>query len=240
MMFGVKGTRIMRWVNPCACLLFVVIGGCGAPQVQKDAPTNPTAQPIDCPVRVYALRGLWDIFSTGLDDLAVELRDAGAEAAALSGPDWPKLGDEIEQAVAKGETTGAIVLIGHSFGVDQAIQLCDRLNKSGISVPLLLLLDGTNPGPVPSNVDRCVHYYLPNSLGDSFPSSFSGNPVVAAEGNEHTQIENVVLSVENFGPEVGDTNHFIMESNPRMHSIIIEEITRLCSTPAEKADAAGP
>lgn len=59
-----------------------------------------------------------------------------------------------------------IVLIGHSAGADNSTVICRELQKHGIEVDLLILLDPAFPRYVPSNVKRCVNFYIPSALSD--------------------------------------------------------------------------
>jgi pimeloyl-ACP methyl ester carboxylesterase len=173
----------------------------------------------DIPKQVYCLRGLWDVFSTGLDSLAAEMRERGLTAESLSGPLWPELAERIEKASREQSLNGDLVLVGHSFGAEHALLLAYRLQEQGISVGLMVLIDATTPPPIPSNVARCVHLYIPSPLASLAPDVFPGRPVELAEGNDRTQLVNWVVTPAEFGP----VNHFNLESNPVVHQIVIDE-----------------
>jgi len=197
--------------------------GLGA--VLPGACTGPTPQPsdVDPGTQVYCLRGLWDVFSTGLDELARKIRAEGIPAVSLSGTAWPDVVDHITKSPASAAADQQLVLAGHSFGADDAVNAARLLGRRDIRVPLLVLIDATAPSPIPDNVDRCVHLYLPNTLGDLAPRAFSGNPVVPAEGNTRTEIINRPLRPE----DVGDATHFNLEGNPFVQNAVIAEILRL-------------
>jgi pimeloyl-ACP methyl ester carboxylesterase len=200
------------------------------PDDTDDAKLIPSDAPITCPVRVYLLRGLWDFYSFGLDDLAIEMRaNIGVDASSVSGPDWKSFVDPI---VAEYEAAGhdfPLVLIGHSFGADDALNLAHGLKERNIRVNLILLFDATDPPPVPDNVERVIHLYIRTNWGDAFPRTFAGNAVVAEAGNTFTVIENILVNNEYFGPGVEDvTNHFNLESDPTLHLYATQVVGQLC------------
>lgn len=196
-----------------------------AAAVLPGACTGPALQPsdVDPSTQVYCLRGLWDVFSTGLDDLARKIRAEGIPAVSLSGTDWPDVVDHITQTPASASADQRLVLVGHSFGADDAVNVARLLGRRDIRVSLLVLIDATAPPPIPDNVDRCVHMYLPNTLGDLAPRGFPGNPVVPADGNTRTEIINRPLRPE----DVGDATHFNIEGNPFVQNAVIAEILEL-------------
>lgn len=187
--------------------------GDGSSAPARDADAN-------CSVlRIYLLRGFIDIFSTGVNELTDKLRNSGFCADERSNPTWPELHNEIvDDRAVNGEK--ALILGGHSYGGDDAIYLAQALGERGIEVDLMLLIDATNPPPLPSNVKRCVHWYIPTPL-----ASFAfGNPVVAAEGNDTTVIENYVFLEENLGPGARGFDHFTLDSSPLLHELVIAEV----------------
>lgn len=216
----------------CQKLCFVscvvsLFSGCGGPIPQPD--DGGVAIGRDpCGVHAVALRGLWDVFSRGLDELAGRMNRAGLPAQARSGPDWPNILRELLNR----DPNEPIVLIGHSYGADQAIMICEGLAAEGRGIALLVLIDPTNPEPIPANVDRCVQFYIPTPLGSSLPSIFAGSPSPPADGNEHTQFRNLLVSRETLGEDVATTDHFNIESNDLIHAIIIEEVQSLCAATA--------
>jgi pimeloyl-ACP methyl ester carboxylesterase len=200
--------------------------GCIAP-IEADSAGGTSSEIRLPPTRVYLLRGLADVFSTGLDTLADKLNASGATARSFSGPLWPELVTEIRQLGERGEPNLPLVLIGHSYGADQAILTAGELAASGIRVDLLLLVDATAPPPIPTNVLRCVHVYIPTPFGAAAPELFAGNPVVPGGGNTGTQVVNRVFSVEEFGPRAARVDHFTLDTSPRLHEYLIAEIAAL-------------
>lgn len=201
--------------------------------------SSPSGLPSGAAAQVYILRGLWDVFSIGLNSLETELLERGIAAEALSGPQWESIAEAIEKQHVDSARRSPLVFVGHSYGSDDAIHLARALQAKGITVDLLLLLDSTDPPPIPANVVRCVHYYIPNALGDLAPDQFSGNPVFAAAGNDRTEIVNRIVSEEEFGPGVRGVDHFNLESSGVLHAAIVEEVERLLASLAAGDGDAG-
>ncbi len=200
--------------------LAVLAGGCAAPRIG-----SATESHIG---RVFCMRGLLDVFSLGLNDLAERLRSEGVAAISVSGPSWQALGREIHRAWLRGDLHGPLILIGHSHGADNAVRMARTLGKRNIDVELLVLLDATSPPGVPSNVARCLHLYRPTVLGHLFPFVFAGNPVEAEDGNTRTEIVNMIVSREIFGPLASRIDHFNIDASGPVHDLVVKEVLRIC------------
>lgn len=183
---------------------------------------------ITCPTRAYLLRGLWDYYSTGLNGLEDELRGAGVIAEAVSGPSWPQLLPRVVDLYTVQGAAETLVLVGHSYGADDAIRMADYLEEYGIRVPLLVLIDATRPPGIPPNVDRCVHVYVPNELGDEFPDEFAGNPVAAKPGNKHTEVVNIPVNSTTFGDAAAEIGHLNIEAARAVHEFVMKELELHC------------
>jgi pimeloyl-ACP methyl ester carboxylesterase len=203
------------WLAGLAAFVLLV-SGCAAPQIA--ATTSSRAGQVVC------LRGLLDVFSLGLNDLAERLRHDGIEAITVSGPSWPRLAQSIREARSRGDLRKPLVLVGHSYGADDAIRLARKLKRWNIEVELLVLLDATTPPPVPSNVVRCLHVYRPTVMGDVFPHLFAGNPVDAEPGNHRTQVVNRIVSRESFGAAAAHIGHFSIDASDAVHDLVLREV----------------
>ncbi len=114
------------------------------------------------------------------------------------------------------------MLVGHSYGADDAIRAAQYLKNNDIRVRMLYLIDATVPDPIPDNVDTCIHYYYPWLPGLLAPWFFSGNPVVAEVGNTQTEISNLLFTREALGDVVGCANHFSIEANQFIQNEVIQ------------------
>ncbi len=186
------------------------------------------ARPAVSPnVHVCLLRGLDDVFSVGLNALRDELSAVGIEAEVHSGPDWQTVGPQIVSARAQKTNPFEIILIGHSYGADDALRMASYFRDRGVPVRMTILLDATSPIPVPANIDICLHLYNLWPPGDAAPDVFSGNPVTPAVGNTHTIIRNEVVSPNNPDPGLACVDHFNIDASRKIHQRIISEIFAL-------------
>ena len=105
---------------------------------------------------VYLLRGLMNIFSLGMDDLAEKINKRGVYATVHNHSEWQSLADSAAAAYKAGKE-GPIMLIGHSLGADAVMQMAQYLDKKGIPVALVVPFDGTQSFSTPKNVQRIVN-----------------------------------------------------------------------------------
>jgi protein-S-isoprenylcysteine O-methyltransferase Ste14 len=232
--------RFVRFV--AAAGLVFSLAGCGTGILGRDdvegdncsvgsaSPFQPSVIPGSAAasrVRIYIFRGLGNTYSLGLDRLASKMNDINLLAGIVPWPTWPSNADEMVAQYAEAPEGFAIVLIGHSYGADDVINTARFLHAQGVPVELLVLLDATSPTTIPSNVSRCVHYYIPTIFGAFWPTIFAGNPVVADSGNAITQIQNIPFTRSNMGPSVGCANHFSIDVNTLAHNLIIQGVLHL-------------
>ena len=217
---------LMRIPQPSSSLIVLAMlaalafSGCATPRVRHVG--------LHRTVEVYCLRGLLDVFSLGLNDLSERLRSEGIYAITVSGPLWPGLARKIHRAQLRGDLQEPLILVGHSYGADNAVRLARKLGGWNIDVELLVLLDATSPPPLPSNVARCLHVYRPTTVGNLFPFLFAGNPVDAEEGNHRTEIVNKIVSREDFGEAAARIDHFSIDASVAVHDLVLKEILRIC------------
>ena len=108
--------------------------------------------------RVYLLRGWFGVFSTGMDELAAALNAQGAKAEAIGHLSWKATVSKIVQSRTAGKT-GPLVLVGHSQGANNVIEMARSLETHKIAVDLLVTLAPFMQGPIPPNVIRAMNYY---------------------------------------------------------------------------------
>jgi thioesterase domain-containing protein len=106
---------------------------------------------------IYLLRGLANIFSTGLDVLHDELQQRGYQSSVHSYTEYETLAVEAAALEKKGQ--GPIIIIGHSLGANDAISMAEKMNASHAPVALIVSFGPTVNFPVPANVAQCINYY---------------------------------------------------------------------------------
>jgi hypothetical protein len=111
----VDGLSVLRgpWLRPLRAaamtiLLLVVPVGAG--------PANATASAAPpTGAHVYLLRGVLNIFSLGLDDIAAKLERQGIPVTIANFVSWSSLADEAAAEYRSGKVR-TIILVGHSSG----------------------------------------------------------------------------------------------------------------------------
>lgn len=109
------------------------------------------------------------------------------------------LASQIQIADLDGELQRPLILVGHSHGADNAIRLAIELDRRGVEVDLLVLLDATTPPAIPESVVNCLHLYRPTVFGSVAPFLFAGNPVKLEAGNDRTRLANITIPAEESG-----------------------------------------
>ena len=153
------------------------------------------AQPAaaNAEAQVYLLRGLFNVFSLGMDELAEKLKKYGFRPTVST---WES-GHSITSAIAGQYGNGArppIFLIGHSLGANTTFQIATDLQGKSIPVTLIVTFDPTVPGVVPANVVRFINFYAHNGFGHRAQPGpgFTGeldNLDLTADGVTHDSID---------------------------------------------------
>lgn len=180
------------------------------PQTAKPQPARPqiaqqqTAKPRD---HVYLLRGAFNIFSLGMDEIAARLEHMGIYATVNNYLAWPSLAEEAAADYKAGRLRN-IVLVGHSSGAMAVTDMAARLGQLGVPVKLAIGLDPTSGEVASGNVGRYINYYIANGLGHSVVRGKQFNGVL-----ENIDVER--------NPALG---HFNIDKNRALQEQVIREI----------------
>ena len=156
------------WAAAIAAIAFIALLWCGPAQAET---------------RVYLLRGWFGVFSTGMDELAAELKAKGIKAEAIGHLSWKSTVSKIVKDRASGKGF-ALVLVGHSQGANNVIEMAQALETHKIAVDLVVTLAPMLQEPVPPNVVRAMNYYQNPGWGA---------PLVAGRGF-HGKLSNIDVS----------------------------------------------
>ncbi len=126
--------------------------------------------------QIYLIRGLFGVFSSGMDQLAAQFKAQGYSNVSLWS--WTDV-DQIAHDIIAGHQNGDnahVVLIGHSLGSNAVVQVADRLARANIPVDLAVTFDITEGLQVPLNVQRFENFYQNNGFGRPAiePAGFTG------------------------------------------------------------------
>src|SRR5579863_3806972 len=103
---------------------------------------------------VYLMRGLMNIFSLGMDQLAAQVQRYGIDASVYNHTYADSIVERIVQMYRAGDY-GPYMLVGHSLGADAVMAMAQQLNSQGVPVALVVPVDGTGSYAAPGNV-ACV------------------------------------------------------------------------------------
>jgi hypothetical protein len=172
--------------------------------------------------RVLLLRGWFGVFSTGMDSLANELKAKGIKVEVASHLYWSTALKDIVKERAAGNT-GPLVLVGHSQGANNVIDMARSLEARKIPVDLLVTLAPFMQDPLPSNVVRAVNYYQ---------SPGWGAPLTVDRGF-HGKLSNINVADD------WTIAHISIDKSTKIHADIAREIAAVLQA-KEKVDEANP
>ncbi|HEX4409651.1 MAG TPA: thioesterase domain-containing protein [Xanthobacteraceae bacterium] len=154
---------------------------------------------------VYLMRGLLNIFSLGMDQLATQIAQHGIEATVYNHSVEESVVGEIAQKYRAGDH-GPYILVGHSLGADAVMTMAQQLNAAGVPVALVVPFDGTGSYTASSNV-ACVlnitqRYYAYMRPGAGF----------------HGKLRNVDTSSD---PNI---DHLNIDKSPRLQALAMDAV----------------
>jgi pimeloyl-ACP methyl ester carboxylesterase len=154
---------------------------------------------------VYLMRGLLNIFSLGMDQLAAEIQSHGVDASVYN----HTLADSIVAQIAakyRAGDHGPYILVGHSLGADAVMTMAQSLNAQGVPVALVVPFDGTGSYAAPKNV-ACVLNLTQRQYAYMRPGS-----------GFHGKLQNVDVS-NNAG-----IDHFTIDKSPRLQAMALNSV----------------
>ena len=168
--------RSRRWLRPlqwmAAAILLMALPLCASPANAATADASST--------HVYLLRGVLNIFSLGLDEIAAKLQRQGFNVTIANYLAWSSLADEAAAEYRSGRTR-TIVLVGHSSGATALPDMVARLDRLGAPVKLAIGLDSVFRTSLSGRVGRYINFYVANGNGEP----------VAKTGQLRGELENI-------------------------------------------------
>jgi hypothetical protein len=146
-----------RWMRPL--LAAAVIGVLFGHSVDAHAGTARSH------AHVYLMRGVLNIFSLGLDEIAGKLRRLGIEATVTNYLYWASVADEAAADYKSGRAR-TIILVGHSSGATVLPDMVERLDKARVPVRLVIGLDSVFKTTLSGRVGRYINFYIADGAGE--------------------------------------------------------------------------
>lgn len=166
--------------------------------------------------RVLIVRGIFTVFSLGMNDLGKRLQRAGYDVRVTTAI---QSSAEVEKMswLYGNHSDVPLVIIGHSLGGDLAPRLASNFAQHNVPVDLLIMLDSTLPSSPPPNVRRCI-----NMFQSSNKSPFQGRQIATKFPN--TELYNVDIR-KLFSPEqTAGIHHFNIDTSPWVHDLIVDAV----------------
>jgi len=190
-----------------------------AAQAQAAKPAKAARDP-----QIYLFRGLANVFSLGMDDMAKELSARGIPNKVLNHANWPRVAADITAKYkANPRQTRPIILVGHSLGANAVLLMGQQLARNGVPVDLVVTFDPTTNGPVAPGVRRYLNLYQSNNGWSSaldVPAG-AGKRVVNSDVRKRDDIKATL-------------SHFDIDKNRVLHQEVVSEIARLTGMRARK------
>jgi hypothetical protein len=193
-----------------AALGLAVVAGSGAARAEE----------------VYFIRGAFDVFSQGMNQMVSQLKARGVNARGLSNGQWGGVANDIIKRAKQGRVSYPIVVAGHSVGGQEAPRFSDKLWQAGIPVALAIGVDPGFAPPPKFNVGqtRVVNFWIPGSA--------RGNPYKSG-GAFQGSIRNV--SIRDLGSTV---DHVGIDKDPIVQRQIVAEVMATLATKKPVAEEA--
>jgi opacity protein-like surface antigen len=169
------------------------------------APAAVQAAPAQASARVYLMRGVLNVFSLGMDQIAARLQQQGIQASVQNYLSWASAADEAAAEYKSGRTK-IIILVGHSSGATVLPDMVARLSQQGVPVKLAIGLDSVFHTSLSGRVGRYINFYTGAGTRVERSRNFQGTV-------ENVDVENV--------PGVG---HLTIDKNELIQRKVIAAI----------------
>jgi hypothetical protein len=212
---------------------------------QTAAPASHAAQPrADQPrtphAHVYLLRGLFNVFSLGMDTLGEELSKRGVQTSVNNYADWSALAEQAAERYKAG-SENPIILIGHSLGADAVMDMAAALGRRDVPVALVIPFDGTKTLYAPSNVARVVNLTQRNYAyarpGAGFHGSLANVDVSFDKEIDHINIDKAQRTHIR---AISEVMAVVGHPSPPPKGLQAPEVAKPAGAPADDTTAAKP
>lgn len=207
----------------------LLAGGCSGPSMQNGDLTQVQIH-SDRPRagNVYLMRGFIGIWSTGIDALGVSINQAGVRAHVYRNEQARELTEAVMEKYKGQKVYEPLIIIGHSWGADNAIELARKLDAENIKIDLIITLDPVTPPKVPKNVKWVYNVYQTNGMWDTLP--FFRGVALNKEDDNPNPVQNVNIREQRTDLLEPNTDHYNIEKNTKIHKDVMAQILKVCPT----------
>jgi hypothetical protein len=170
---------------------------------------------------VFLMRGLLNIFSLGMDELAAKIKQHGIRADVYNHSLADMVVARIVQNYRAGDH-GPYILIGHSLGADAVMTMAQSLNRQGVPVALVIPFDGTGSYAASKNVG-CVLNLTQRDYA-----------FMRAGAGFHGKLSNVDLSND------ASIDHFTIDKSPRLQAYALNAVLHAARSQSCRPTVGGP
>lgn len=174
---------------------------------------------------VYLLRGWIGIFSTGIDSLGEKINKQGIHAEVYQEAQWASLANAIIKKYENQPNHEPIVIIGHSYGADDAILVSRKLAEKNIKVELVVTLDPVTPRKAPGNIQLAYNLYQSSAL-DGLP--FLRGIALTPDQPGPTILKNQNIRTDRKDLLDSSLDHFNIEKKEKVHEDVIAQVMSVC------------
>ena len=207
-------------------LLTLTLGGAGCSGMKNGSMDKVQAITTNQRVgSVYLLRGWIGIFSTGIDELGKQVDTAGVHSEVYQEVQWSSLADAMIAKYEADKNHEPIVIIGHSYGADDAILITRKLAEHNIKVDLVITLDPVTPRKVPSNINLVYNLYQSSAL-DGLP--FLRGIPLTAETPGPVALRNMNIRTDRKDLLEPGLDHFNIEKKEKIHTDVLAQVLKVC------------
>lgn len=210
----------------CLIAFTSLMGGVGCSAMKNGSIAK--VQPVTQNERVgsvYLLRGWIGIFSTGIDSLGEKINGKGIHAEVYQEAQWSTLANAMIKKYENQPNHEPIVIIGHSYGADDAILIARKLAEKNIKVELVVTLDPVTPKKAPANIQLAYNLYQSSAL-DGLPF-LRGIPLTPDEPGP-SLLKNQNIRTDRTDLLESNLDHFNIEKKEKIHDDVIAQVMNVC------------
>ena len=147
---------------------------------------------------VYVIRGAFNVFSAGMNQMTSKMRARGINARAYSNGAWSGLADDIIKRSKQRNVSYPIIILGHSVGGQEAPSMSNKLSAAGVPVKLVIGFDPgfAAPPKFSAGSPRVVNFWIrgggrgnPYRSAGSFAGSIENVDIRSFTNADHVGID---------------------------------------------------